>query len=291
VDQLIGIYPARDRALDHELCRLLAYLESTEAVAPTVQLLSASRTSEDLLHYLWHLRHLHDGWTVAGLRAAFEALQRAEQHQGARDYLQALRDVRRDLTAFLSPETRAVLGNALAAGGARTPPPPVETSAYQFVKAWTIDDFSQADLAAARSLERGREAYAAAQCVQCHRIGEEAGGSIGPNLAGIGSRFGRRDLLRHILEPSLAIDDKFRNHNVTLKDGGVYVGAIESEDAREVRLAIGSGADAVITLPRADILRREASAVSPMPEGLLNNLTRTQILDLLTYLQAAAPPP
>ena len=40
----------------------------------------------------------------------------------------------------------------------------------------------------------------------------------------------------------------------------------------------------------ADIARREPSTVSPMPSGLLNSLTREEILDLLAYLEAAGKP-
>jgi hypothetical protein len=41
-----------------------------------------------------------------------------------------------------------------------------------------------------------------------------------------------------------------------------------------------------LDVPKSDIKSREASRVSPMPEGLLNPFTPEDIADLLAYLQA-----
>jgi hypothetical protein len=44
------------------------------------------------------------------------------------------------------------------------------------------------------------------------------------------------------------------------------------------------------TLNKADIVRRDASPISPMPPGLLNVLTEDQILDLLAFLESGGNP-
>jgi hypothetical protein len=49
----------------------------------------------------------------------------------------------------------------------------------------------------------------------------------------------------HILEPSLAIDDKFRHTVVMLKNGNSYVGLLQEEDEQQVRLASGATPDDV----------------------------------------------
>ena len=41
---------------------------------------------------------------------------------------------------------------------------------------------------------------------------------------------------------------------------------------------------------KADIQRRVASKVSPMPEGLVNSETKDEILDRLAYLESAGNP-
>ena len=48
------------------------------------------------------------------------------------------------------------------------------------------------------SLDGGRLAFAAAQCVFCHRMGN-TGASVGPDLSAVASRLNRRDLLDSIL--------------------------------------------------------------------------------------------
>jgi len=41
-----------------------------------------------------------------------------------------------------------------------------------------------------------------------------------------------------------------------------------------------------VTVKKADIASREVSKTSPMPEGLVNSLTRDDILDLLAYIES-----
>ena len=67
------------------------------------------------------------------------------------------------------------------------------------------------------------------------------------------------------------------------KDGESYVGvrAGTSEDPLTLRLASGTE----VSLRPQQIERLDPSKLSLMPEGLLNNLTRDEVQDLLAYLQ------
>ena len=288
VRQLEPIYPAVMRPLNHELCRLLVYFRAPQVVAKTTALAGIAQNPADLLHYLFHLRQVRDGWTIEQRRLALEALRRAEAHQGARDYLGALGLIRKEFTAALDPDEQTLLGEWLAplpVASVRTPRDPAK---YQFTKAWTIADFSAADLADKGSPGEGREAFAAAQCTRCHRAANEPGPGLGPDLSGISARFGRRDLLEQILDPSKTIDDKFRNIVVTLHDQTVYIGALDHEDERNMVLSSGTGAGDLIELPKAEIAERKVSDQSPMPAGLLNTLSKEQIRDLLAYLESGS---
>lgn len=109
---------------------------------------------------------------------------------------------------------------------------------------------------------------------------------MGPDLGSIASRFGRRDILQHILEPSVAIDDKFRHTVVMLKNGNLYAGLLQEEDEKQVRLASGATPDDVVVLDKTQIVSRESSPISPMPPGLLHILSKEQIADLLAYLES-----
>jgi quinoprotein glucose dehydrogenase len=62
-------------------------------------------------------------------------------------------------------------------------------------------------------VDRGEEHFyfhAAAECLRCHRI-EGVGGSIGPDLSGVGARRDRRYLLRSMLDPQATIVRGFGN--------------------------------------------------------------------------------
>ena len=45
-----------------------------------------------------------------------------------------------------------------------------------------------------------------------------------------------------------------------------------------------------MTIKKADIRERLLSKVSPMPEGLVNQMTQEGILDLIAYLSAGGKP-
>src|SRR5262249_21899946 len=91
--------------------------------------------------------------------------------------------------------------------------------------------------------ERGRELFLNAettQCVKCHRIGEE-GGRVGPDLAGIGSRFSRIHLVESVLEPSRTIAPSYETLAVALQSGQVLNGVKSSETASELVLGDNQG--------------------------------------------------
>jgi putative heme-binding domain-containing protein len=283
--QLESMYPSTRRHVNHELCRVLVYLESSNVVAKTIPILAKATASEDLLFYLSCLRQVPGQWAPEQQEAFFMALGRAEQEQGSRDYLQDLKTIRKEVAARLSAADRASLGPLLQAKVAG-PERAVDSGGLQFVKEWKLADFADLAAAAQRSLPSGRQAFSAAQCDRCHRFGVEPGGVIGPDLTSVAARFSRRDLLEAILSPSKVIDDKFRNLTVTLGNGETLSGAIEHEDADQLLLTTGS--DEPIQVAQRDVVERKPSDVSPMPEGLLNVLTKEKILDLLAWLESGA---
>jgi putative heme-binding domain-containing protein len=288
--QLEPLFPSAKVPFDRELCRLLVYLRSTEVVSKATAALASAHAADDRLHYLWHLRLLREGWTIAQRRVAFSALEQAERQQGAREYLAALRLVRTELVAALRPDERAALADLLEPKPAPVPGATVDLSKYSFVQAWTMRDFTPQQLSAPGSIENGRDAFIAAQCVRCHRAANEPGGSTGPDLAGVAARFGRRELLAQILEPSKVVDPQYRPLMVTLTDATTYIGAPQREDDNVVTLNIGLGVDETIDIDRKQIAERKFSEHSPMPAGLLNILNRQQILDLLAYLASGGVP-
>jgi len=102
----------------------------------------------------------------------------------------------------------------------------------------------------------------------------------------------RADVLRQILEPSLVIADRYRNYQFELKDGDELSGMIVKDDSDSFTIQTGPSDALIQTLRKSDIKQRQPQNSSTMPVGLLNTLSKEQILDLLAYLESGgnAPP-
>lgn len=123
-------------------------------------------------------------------------------------------------------------------------------------------------------------------CAACHVLGE-SGGSIGPDLTTLASRFSKRDMLRSILWPSETISDQYTVTMVALTDGTYESGLIFREDATNLYIKNADHADRPLAIPLARIKSRDVSTVSLMPEGLLADYSLQQIDSLLAFLLTA----
>lgn len=279
VRQLLAVYPGADAERNEDLSRLLAHFRAPETIARTLPLLQSAPTSEERLQYLMSLWGLRTGWTLEQRRTYFEALRDAEQAHGARDYYSVVANLRRSLTNSMGSAERLALGGLLQAG---TRPVAAVLPAGPSVHEWTLADFDLSSGLGGRSIAGGRAAFQSAGCIQCHRVGAD-GGVVGPDLTAVASRFGPRDLLDHILNPSKAVDEKYRQVAVTLKDGTMVTGIVDQDADPLVLLPPEPGA-ASVEIPKARIQSRQSLEGSPMPSGLLDSLTRDQVLDLLAFL-------
>ncbi len=287
--RLDALYPAQSWRVNHMLCELLAHLKAPNFRDKTIALLAKSTRSEDLLHYLFHLRLVSDGWPIDQRRACFAALNHAETLEGARDYQRSLKMIRNEMLEKLTPSERDAVAPLIAV--ATDASLPKSTGPQVLVREWKAEELLPVldRVGSKRSFEAGRQAFAGAQCALCHRIGN-AGGLIGPDLTAVSSRFNRRDLLDSILNPSRVIDDKFRNTVLTLKSGANVIGTIERETEETVTLRTSPLLPQTTTIQQTNVKSRELSPISPMPPSLLNVLTRDQILDLLAYLESGGDP-
>jgi len=154
-----------------------------------------------------------------------------------------------------------------------------------FIRAWKSADFTDAELEAGnRGLKNGRQAAAASMCLVCHQIGEE-GGQIGPDLSQVSGRFDARTLLESIIDPSKVIAPKYRSVTYSLNDGTSVIGIAAGVTGSKLRIEVNALTRKVVEIERDAIQSAEPSAISAMPPGLANTLTREQILDLLGYLK------
>jgi putative heme-binding domain-containing protein len=183
------------------------------------------------------------------------------------------------------PESDRKKYEALAAGKAKMPPMP-DLTGRKFVQNWKPADFT-AELgfkASAKTITSGRQAFAVALCNRCHRF-QGSGYAVGPDLTGVANRLGRNDLLRAILLPSESIAQNYRTDVLELADGRNLTGQIvPTLDYRAPFLLLAENPlnpDQAVKIPKVEVLKRKRSDLSIMPAGLLNNLSKQEVLDLL----------
>ena len=159
-----------------------------------------------------------------------------------------------------------------------------------FVREWRMEDLlaSLEESSSGRSNEAGRKAFRDTGCLECHRV-EGQGGSVGPDLTGIGRRMRPAEILESILLPSKVVADEYATTVVETDQGVVLSGRIEREDDRVLVLRPPSS-DQSVTLNKSDITARKRSDLSNMPPGIVNVLRKEQILDLLAYLKSNQAP-
>ena len=283
-------FPGHSPEINQAIAPLLIRLNPAKAVAQTVALLDASANQRERIYYLYHLRNAKVGWTPALRRTFFRILGTYDTFLGGRGLPQALQNIRRDALVTLTDAEKMKLNKVIKQKP--TLPPLPDLTGRKIVKQWKPDDFNDAlnfD-ATKRNLANGRKMFSIAMCNRCHRHGRE-GYPIGPDLTHVASRFGRRDLLSEILDPSKTIAENYQTSLLELKDGRQLAGQIiPNLDYRAPNLQLAENPlhpDKITKIPKADITKRSQSKISLMPPGLLNLLTREEVLDLLAWLQPA----
>jgi putative membrane-bound dehydrogenase-like protein len=131
---------------------------------------------------------------------------------------------------------------------------------------------------------RGRRIFFGdkAACWSCHTFGTE-GGHVGPDLTGVGAIRSGHDLLEAIVFPSASFVPGHEVYNVDLA-GDRLAGVLRSQTPDMVVLVTGPNGE--VRIPRKQIKSMQRSNVSLMPEGFDETLTKTELTDLLAFLQA-----
>ncbi|MCI0366276.1 MAG: c-type cytochrome, partial [Phycisphaerales bacterium] len=151
---------------------------------------------------------------------------------------------------------------------------------------WKLDDLTPAlaHVDHGRSFANGKQMFTVANCISCHKLGGQ-GVEIGQDLTKLDPKWKPADVLREILDPSLKIDDKYRTWAFETQAGQTITGMILEETKTQVKIIENPLAKATpIILKPADIADRKPVPTSIMPKGLLDKLTREEILDLMAYV-------
>jgi putative heme-binding domain-containing protein len=135
-----------------------------------------------------------------------------------------------------------------------------------------------------RSFANGKQMFTVANCIACHKV-KGVGQEIGPDLTKLDAKVTPAETLRDIIEPSWRINEKFQTFVFELKSGKTVTGLILEETPNRVKVIENPLAKAEpVILDKSQIAGREKSPNSMMPKGLLDKLTREEILDLLAYV-------
>lgn len=157
---------------------------------------------------------------------------------------------------------------------------------------WTLDDLvpSLVGLNKGRDLAKGKELFTSTGCVSCHRLGKE-GVDYGPILTGVFAKYKNdsKAVLTEIMDPSKNIEPRYRAHSFQPKDGESFTGFILDEKGSDITIQTGPSEALIQKVAKNSLASREAQPLSLMPAGLLNLLSKDQILDLLAYLKSATP--
>jgi putative membrane-bound dehydrogenase-like protein len=141
------------------------------------------------------------------------------------------------------------------------------------------------DYVISADLSQGRVVFQRT-CATCHRLFDE-GASIGPELTG-SQRANLDYFLDNVLDPSAVVAKEYQMTVVELKNGRFLNGIVKEENDRSITLQTQNEK---VVVPKEDIESRKASAVSLMPDGLLDKLTKEEVRDLVGYLASPRQAP
>jgi len=318
VAALDAAFPATDDNVNRELLQLLVYLKSPTVVGKAITLLkqpskpmTAKETADLLarnrgygggiaamlknapdlqkLSYLNALRNVKAGMTLTQRKEFYAALAEARGKSGGASYQGFLDQMDNDAFANTTDADRLAIE---ATGLRKAYKPKVLPKPAGPGREWTTAMLVALEpkLKKGRNFKNGEKAFAAARCVVCHRFGGD-GGATGPDLTQLAGRFTLKDMVEAVTEPSKVISDQYRASVVNTAAGKALTGMIVSDaNGKLVIVTDPEDSTKIVELPKADVDSVKPSAVSLMPEKLINGLNETEVLDLLAYLMSRGDP-
>lgn len=132
--------------------------------------------------------------------------------------------------------------------------------------------------------ERGKQIFRTKSelaCLRCHRIENDEGGEVGPDLRGIAARLSRAQLLEAMCDPNRAIAPAFRSTILFLNDDAHLEGRVIFEN--ETTLTLIDAQAVKHDVEKAEIAERRQGQ-SSMPTDLTKHISRQEMRDLIEFL-------
>lgn len=121
-----------------------------------------------------------------------------------------------------------------------------------------------------------------ARCKACHDVHDKEK-SLGSTLLDINKKYkSRSEILQHVINPSLKIDEPLAAYIVVMASGKVVTGLIAEQTDETV--VIQTAERKLIRIPRTEIEQKKKSPKSLMPDQILSDLTAQEAADLLEFI-------
>lgn len=135
--------------------------------------------------------------------------------------------------------------------------------------------------------ERGRRVFYSpgAMCSSCHAV-QGRGGDLGPDLTGVALSKSRDQLVASIIDPSGEITPEYQGWYVRLQGGESFQGRQIDIGEKSIELYLAS--EGFKAFPKEQIADYGMVETSLMPGGLQDNLTISDLRDLLSFLESGA---
>jgi putative heme-binding domain-containing protein len=287
-------FPAKTYELNWLLCENLAFLQSPTVARKAIALIEAAPAQEEQMQYARSIRMLKAGWTPKLRTAYFKWFLKAANYKGGASFDKFIEFIRNDAVASLTNDEKSSMAKLLALK-------PVKKTALENFgkifegrkeKKWTLNELSAAARTGLknRDFKNGRKMFAASGCFACHRFGNQ-GGMTGPDLTSAGRRYSSHDLLDQVINPSKVINEQFSAITVVTNAGKVHTGVVVNLNGDQMILNTDlTNPNKRVSIDRKEIDELVVSKKSPMPEGLMNRMTKDEILDLVAYVTSAGDP-
>jgi putative heme-binding domain-containing protein len=265
--------PGQDEGLRAGAIAALVPRSAADAATQAVSFLGTARDAKARAVVFQSFLKAKDGASM--LAAALERASSPISADAAKDGQQAVSAAGRQ-----EPALAQALAAAVARSSTGSPQPAASAHA---MSARELESFVTLvrDKADAK---RGAAIYAREnlKCTTCHRIGDQ-GGRVGPNLTAIGASSPLDYVIDSLLYPAKNVKEGYNTVVVQTDDGQVLTGIQVTRSDAELVLRDATGKE--VKIPTADI-DEESVGTSLMPAGLIDNLSREELADLVRYLSS-----
>jgi putative heme-binding domain-containing protein len=127
------------------------------------------------------------------------------------------------------------------------------------------------------------------RCKNCHEASDREN-SLGPTIQEINKKYPKAaELLQHVVQPSLKVEELFVAYTVLMNDGRAFQGLLIEQTDKEVVLKTAE--KKLVRLNREEIEEMKKSDKSLMPDQVLADLTAQEAADLFEYLRSLGSAP